>query len=129
MGAAVTQPRAVAQLASTVKRLEDGDLKLRVRTWEVERLLERVELRQRLVGAAVGGLVVYQLSMGAASRLVSRALVVVALRLAWEARAAWAAMASLEEQRLRFSNQGSERFDNEDFYVVQSEETQTQERA
>ena len=35
-------------------RIEEGDIKLRVRTLEVERMLERVELRQRLVGSGLG---------------------------------------------------------------------------
>ena len=35
-------------------RIEEGDIKLRVRTLEVERMLERVELRQKLVGSGLG---------------------------------------------------------------------------
>jgi len=118
IAAAVTQPRAVASVADTVKRLEEGDLKLRVRTLEVERLLERVELRQQLVGAALGAVVLLQWSASAPRLLgpwLGRAAVLAALRLSWEARSAWAAMASLEAQRLRFENQGDSRYDDVDF--------------
>jgi len=54
----------VAQVASVVKKLEDGDLKLRVRTLEVERMLERVEIRQRVMGAGLLSALLLQISLG-----------------------------------------------------------------
>mmetsp|Transcript_29278 Transcript_29278/g.89670 ORF Transcript_29278/g.89670 Transcript_29278/m.89670 type:complete len:353 (+) Transcript_29278:1184-2242(+) len=101
----VTQPRKVASIASTVKKLEDGDLRLRVRTLEVERMLERVETRQRMVGAALASALLLQMSLAPfVHRLVARAVQLIAARIAWEAWKAFTAMRKLELQRLRFSN-------------------------
>ena len=47
------QPRKVQSLANSVKRIEDGDRKLRVRTLEAERMLERVA-RQQMTSASIG---------------------------------------------------------------------------
>uniref|UniRef100_A0A7S3BZY6 ABC1 atypical kinase-like domain-containing protein n=1 Tax=Haptolina ericina TaxID=156174 RepID=A0A7S3BZY6_9EUKA len=112
----VGQPRSVASVQSTMKRLEDGDLKLRVRAMELERVLERVELRQRLVGAGLGTVALLQVASvysGAARTLVY----VACARLALEGRRAWSAMDKLEQQRLRFSNESPTSYDEVDFYA------------
>lgn len=57
LAAVVKQPRSVAATAERLKRIEDGEVKLRVRTLEVERILDRVELRQKtlLDGVSAAG--------------------------------------------------------------------------
>jgi len=116
---AVRQPRNVAELAQTVRKLEDGDLKLRVRALEVERMLEVSEYRQTLYGSGLGAALLYQISTtmvgGAAQRLASKLVVLGATRLLWETRKAYLALKSIELQKARFSNQGAEQFDNQDF--------------
>jgi len=114
--AVVTQPRAVSSLHATVKRLEDGDLKLRVRAVELERTLERVELRQRLVGSGLGAAMMLHASRSYFG--VMRALVVaLAARLGVECYRAWSSMDKLETQRLRFSNEAETSYDTTDFYA------------
>ena len=46
-------PNYIEDIASTIERLEKGDLKLRVRALESERALARVEVWQRVVAAAL----------------------------------------------------------------------------
>ena len=48
--------------------------------------------------------------------LVQAAMMVAAVRLAWMCKSAWSALELLEMQRLRFTNQGDEKFDGEDVY-------------
>lgn len=45
---AVTQPRRVAYIEETIRDMESGDLKIRVRSLENEKALERMSLRQGL---------------------------------------------------------------------------------
>jgi len=115
VGQVVTQPRQVAAMAETIQRLEAGDLKLRVRAQEVERMLERMELRQTMVGAGLGSAAAFHLgrTMGGVAQAL---LVLAAARLALQCRTAWAAMHLLEMQRLRFSNAGGERYDQDDVF-------------
>jgi len=102
----VTQPRAVAGVAQTVRKLEEGDLKLRVRTLEVERMIERVELRQRFIGAGVASALLLHISLGATlHRLAARVVQVIAARVAWECWNAWLALKKLTVQQLRFENE------------------------
>jgi len=112
----VTQPRRVSSVAETVKRLETGDLKLRVRAMELERVLERVELRQKLLGSGLGSAVLIQMgrSMGGLARA---AAMIAAARLLLQFRNVWAAMDKLETQRMRFSNEGPSTYDEDDFYA------------
>ncbi|EOD24035.1 hypothetical protein EMIHUDRAFT_435521 [Emiliania huxleyi CCMP1516] len=102
----VTQPRAVAGVAQRVRKLEEGDLKLRVRTLEVERMIERVELRQRFIGAGVASALLLHISLGATlHRLAARVVQVIAARVAWECWNAWLALKKLTVQQLRFENE------------------------
>lgn len=114
----VTQPRAVASLAKTVKRIEEGEVQLRVRTLEVERMLERIELRQRLAGAGLGAALALQLSRGAAGVLWQQIpLALVACKLALESWRAWSGLEKFEEQRKRFANEGEDKYDAIDVYA------------
>ena len=134
--AVVKQPRNVAAMEGTIKKLEAGDLKLRVRTLEVERMLEKSEFRQRLYGAALGAGLLYQIATTAAaaaaaatgtsalSRFVStnvnRALYLGVGWLLYESRCAYLGLQSLSVQAARFSNTGDGRYDDQDFLVDQS---------
>lgn len=112
----VTQPRAVASLQSSVRRIEDGEVKLRVRALEVERMLERIELRQRLVGSGLGAAVLLQLARAAAgTRLLQLPYALGAAWLACECWRARAGMQQLEAQRKRFANEGAGLYDEVDF--------------
>lgn len=46
-------PNMIEDVSSTVKRLERGDLKLRVRALEAERALGRVEIWQKIVACGI----------------------------------------------------------------------------
>lgn len=83
----VTQPRRVAKVENSIRRLEQGDFKLRVRALEVERQLERSKLVQKNTFSAVvsglflqTGIIASSLGRGVlASPLMVRALFVSAL--------------------------------------------------
>jgi len=76
INAVVTQPRQVAYMTNVIKKLEQGDLKLRTRSLESERAFER----QQLVQSAQGKLIVASalanagiaLTMGAGPLIASR---------------------------------------------------------
>ena len=72
----VTQPRAVAGLAASVKRIEEGEVKLRVRTMEVERMLERMDERQTMFGNGLGAALLYNLSLRSATAPFQRWLLI-----------------------------------------------------
>jgi len=130
----VTQPRVVSALHESVRRIEEGEVKLRVRALEVERQLERVELRQRFVGASLGlgfllqtmrGAVVPAAGMagviatarGLLAQPLQWPLLALSLRLAFEVWSTWSGMATLEEQRKRFANEGNSKYDTDDVYA------------
>jgi predicted unusual protein kinase regulating ubiquinone biosynthesis (AarF/ABC1/UbiB family) len=120
IGELVQQPRTVAAMADRVRRIEEGDVTLRVRTLQVERVLERVELRQRFIGAGLATAALYQLARNAAGQLLALQrtfFVVLALRCGWESFRAWAQLGKLETQRRRFANEGDERYDSDDVYA------------
>jgi len=121
LAALVKQPRNVATVEGTIRRLEAGDLRLRVRALELERMVERSELRQRLYGSGLGAALLYQIGAtttgSGAARLAARGLYLAALRLAWEARKALLGLQQLELQAARFSNDGTEQYDSQDFLV------------
>ncbi len=111
----VTQPRAVASLKSSVARIEEGETKLRVRALEVERVLERVELRQRMTGAALGAAALWQVARDATlGRLVRFPVAAAGAALALEAFKAFANLDKLKKQALRFSNEGDAKYDTAD---------------
>mmetsp|Transcript_20391 Transcript_20391/g.51873 ORF Transcript_20391/g.51873 Transcript_20391/m.51873 type:complete len:665 (+) Transcript_20391:55-2049(+) len=119
---AVSQPRTVGKMFESVKRIEDGDVKLRVRALEVERMLERVELRQRLYGSGLGAAILVQLGLFAraatgTSRVLQLPYLVGALWLAVECMRARMGMDRLEMQRRRFANEAaSSIYDEVDVY-------------
>jgi len=118
----VQQPRVVNGLAESVRRIEEGEVKLRVRTLEVERTLERMEERQMMVGNGLGAAVLYQLSLRAASSSFQRALPLAgAIKLGWECWRAYSRMQKLEQQAARFTNEGDEKFDDVDVYSSMSD--------
>ena len=49
--------------------VSSSQVKLRVRTLEVERMLERIELRQRMAGAGIGAALAWQMSRSVAGVL------------------------------------------------------------
>jgi len=116
VGQVVTQPRTVAEVAERVRRIEGGDVKLRVRTLEVERTLERMEERQTVFGAGLGAALLYQLSARAVGQPLQRwAFAIGAAKLAWESWRAQARMDKVREQERRFQNEGDEKYDEVDF--------------
>ena len=80
--------RRVAEIVERVRRIEDGDVKLRVRIIEAERMLDRLEERQTMIGAALGAALLYQLALRAAGAL-NRYVMAPAVKLleSWRARA------------------------------------------
>lgn len=113
----VTQPRNVANLKASLRRIEEGEVKLRVRTLEVERMLERVELRQRMVGSGLGAAVLLQLALSA-GRVLQLPYGLGAAWLAVECFRTRGAMAKLEAQRKRFANEGTVgNYDDVDVYA------------
>jgi len=115
---AVTQPRSVAAVARSVDRIEQGDVKLRVRALEAERQLERLEEKQTLMGAGLGAWLLLDACLrAAASPLMRLPLAVGACKLAWEAWRASARLAKIEAQARRFANEGEGKFDEDDLTV------------
>ena len=60
----VMAPRTLASADKSIKRIEAGDLRLRVRSVELETQLQNVETRQRLFGAAAVAVLLAQTSLG-----------------------------------------------------------------
>ena len=114
----VTQPRVVAALSESVRRITEGEVKLRTRSLEVERMLERMEERQMMMGYGIGSVVLYQLSIlaGAVPLWQRMPLLVGAAKCAWEAWRASSRMNKLKVQAMRFTNRGPETFDEIDVY-------------
>lgn len=113
----VTQPRIVSTLAESVRRIEEGETKLRTRSLEVERMLERMEERQMMVGHGLGAAVLYQFSLSLVGSPLRRVPVLAAAsKLTWECWRAYSRMQKLEEQRRRFANDGEEKYDDVDVY-------------
>jgi len=84
---------------------------LRVRALQLERMVERMELRQRLVGSGLGAAVLWLIGQSTpVVRLGALALAVDA----WRARSA---MVRLETQRKRFANEDPGKYDDVDFYT------------
>ena len=84
----------------------------------MERLLERIELRQRFLGAGIGAALAYMVSRSVAGILWQQfPLMLLAGRLAWECWRAQAGLHKFEEQRKRFSNDGSSKYDEVDLFA------------
>lgn len=59
VGQVVTQPRTVSKIQTSLQRLEQGELKLRVRTTECEAVVDRIETRQKLQTFALASYVLF----------------------------------------------------------------------
>ncbi len=112
----VMAPRTLASADKSIKRIEAGDLRLRVRSVELETQLQNVETRQRLFGAAAVAVLLAQTSLGgvAASyagaariwRLVlSRGCGVGAAWASLEAFGAYCLLRKADQNKKRFANQ------------------------
>ena len=115
---AVTQPRVVSGLAESIRRIEEGEIKLRTRSIEVESTLARMEERQMMVGNGLGAMMLYQLSTRAVGSLAWQRmpLLIGAAKMSWECWRAFSRMNKLKIQQRRFSNEGPEKFDEVDVY-------------
>ena len=112
---AVTQPRAVASLAKSVARIEEGEVKLRTRSLEGERMLERIELRQRAYGAGIGAGLAWFMSRNVGGVLWQQLpLAGLACRLAFACWSAYMGLHKYEEQAKRFANDGDSKYDEVD---------------
>ena len=69
LDAAITQPKKVAYLEQTVRAMEQGNLKIRVRSLENEQSLARLALSQQITNQLLAGAVLLQLGLAGATRL------------------------------------------------------------
>ena len=118
VGQVVTQPRNVAAIAASVKRIEEGDVKLRVRTVEVEAMISRLEEKNGMAFCALGATVLLDLSLRATAGAITRVpLLIGAAKLGWEAYLALLRLRRLDEQQARFRNEGDDKYDDVDVYA------------
>ena len=112
----VMAPRTLASADKSIKRIEAGDLRLRVRSVELETQLQNVETRQRLFGAAAVAVLLAQTSLGGVAatyegaarvwRLVlSRGCGVGAAWASLEAFGAYCLLRKADQNKKRFANQ------------------------
>ena len=113
---AVTQPRAVAALSRSMARIEQGDVKLRVRALDTERMLERLEEKQLMMGAGLGASLLLDMTLRA-SGLLRWPLSLACIKLGWEAWRSSERLKKIDEQRARFSNEGGSKYDQDDLTV------------
>ena len=71
VGTALTQPKKVAYLEETVRAMEQGNLKIRVRSLENEQALARLALSQQITNKLLVGGLFLQLGLAGATRLPS----------------------------------------------------------
>lgn len=69
LNTAVTQPKKVAYLEETVRAMEQGNLKIRVRSLENEKALERMQLSQERLFSLVAGGILLNLGVSVAGRI------------------------------------------------------------
>ena len=111
------QPRTLASADASIKRIEEGELKLRVRSIELEAQLTRVETRQRMYGtgamalfAAKMAIDIATLSNSPISRaslgrfVLHKAYVLAAVVSGFESFGAYCGLSRLEKNRRRFDN-------------------------
>jgi len=112
----VTAPRTLASADKSIKRIEAGDLRLRVRSVELETQLQNVETRQRLFGAGAVTVLLAQAALAGAgaghvgaARLwrlaVSRGCGAGAAWASLEAFGAYCLLRKADENKKRFANQ------------------------
>ncbi|KAJ8605570.1 hypothetical protein CTAYLR_000151 [Chrysophaeum taylorii] len=113
----VQQPRNVANVQTVLRRLERGDLKLRVRAQECESVLERIETRQKLLHFALVSALLFKIATQIAPS--PKLIAVVVSKLAYCASAFFAAKAAanlfelekLERRKTRFFDLSNQRDD------------------
>jgi predicted unusual protein kinase regulating ubiquinone biosynthesis (AarF/ABC1/UbiB family) len=114
VGQVVTQPRNVAEIMERIRRIEDGDVKLRVRSLEVERLMDQTKERQTMFGAGLGAALFFQMSELAIGPLRRWVFALAAFKCAVESWQAKSRLRKLEQQQLRFQNKGDAKYDEDD---------------
>jgi len=118
VGQVVTQPRNVAAIAASVKRIEEGDVKLRVRAVEVEAMIRRLDEKNGMAFCALGATVLLDLGLRATAGAITRVpLLIGAAKLGWEAYLALMRLRRLDEQQARFRNDGDAKYDDVDVYA------------
>jgi len=71
---AITSPRKIAYLEKTVRNMEEGTLKIRVRSLENEKALERVQLGQNAQSSMLMALLALNAGLAVTARLPTLAL-------------------------------------------------------
>jgi len=112
LGQVVTQPRTVANLDRSLRRLETGELKLRVRAVECESTVERIETRQKLTTFALAAGLLLNAASGPAALfesklanfLLSKLALLASAACAFKAFSAYRALDALERRKTRFFN-------------------------
>jgi predicted unusual protein kinase regulating ubiquinone biosynthesis (AarF/ABC1/UbiB family) len=104
---AIMQPKKVAYIEETMRSMEDGTLKIRTRSLENEKALERVGLRQGIMENVLLGSLFFNMA-GLASRTVFRtAGIVGASFFLFQALMANAKVKKFDKTQAKFSSSGS----------------------
>ena len=103
---AITQPKKVAYLEQTVRAMEQGNLKIRVRSLENEQALARIALGQQVTNKLVLGAVFLQLGL---ARVSAFPIVWLAASAAFGAQAAGAALS------IKIFDKKNSRYEGKDF--------------
>jgi predicted unusual protein kinase regulating ubiquinone biosynthesis (AarF/ABC1/UbiB family) len=107
---AITLPRRTAKIEDVASRLEKGDLKLRVRAMEVERLMERSKLVQRNTFEAVLATLFLQSAISVATFATGFKYVVLLQRVLFGAAAFYGARVPMGLTKIRRLDKYNERY-------------------